>query len=230
MSVFSLVELGPTFAVNQIYSDQSRKHGSISLVPLSCSQCSPDRVGCPGSCLQQEKGESQNNRSLITIKQIHVIQLRTIRKDSDSDHFLCNTYMPCISYKTVTSTTKCFFKHFVCFLCRLTEFETEFDINSLFLHISHFHKLVCLQNSTNNFKTACIKYEHVHIARCHLADFFHKGYSLWHAAAHNHTTSDLHATCKFWELLSNTSYICANEIEKLVLLWFWSRVFVPDEI
>jgi hypothetical protein len=36
--------------------------------------------------------------------------------------------------------TKCFFKHVVRFRCRLTEFETQFNANLLFLHINHFNK------------------------------------------------------------------------------------------
>jgi hypothetical protein len=32
--------------------------------------------------------------------------------------------------------TKCFFKHLVCFRCRLAEFEAEFDANPLLLHMS----------------------------------------------------------------------------------------------
>jgi hypothetical protein len=43
--------------------------------------------------------------------------------------------------------TKCFFKHFVCFCCRLTEFQTDLDANSLFFQISHFNKLVWSQKA-----------------------------------------------------------------------------------
>jgi hypothetical protein len=45
--------------------------------------------------------------------------------------------------------TKRFFKHLVCFRCRLAEFEAEFDANPLLLHISHFGRSVRSQNSTN---------------------------------------------------------------------------------
>jgi hypothetical protein len=37
-------------------------------VPLSCSQCSPDGMGCPSLNLHQEKSESRNNMYLITFK------------------------------------------------------------------------------------------------------------------------------------------------------------------
>jgi hypothetical protein len=39
----------------------------------------------------------------------------------------------------------------------------------------------------------------------------HKNYSLQHLAAHNRTTSSLHAMFKFWELLGSTLYIKIGE-------------------
>jgi hypothetical protein len=56
--------------------------------------------------------------------------------------------------------TKCFFKHLVCFRCRLAEFQAEFDANPLLLHISHFGRLVRSQNSTNRMLKKCTEKTH----------------------------------------------------------------------
>jgi hypothetical protein len=56
--------------------------------------------------------------------------------------------------------TKCFFKHLVCFRCRLAEFEAEFDANPLLLQISHFGRSERSQNSTNTTLKKCTEKEH----------------------------------------------------------------------
>jgi hypothetical protein len=72
--------------------------------------------------------------------------------------------------------TKRFFKHLVCFRCRLAEFKAEFDANPLLLHISHFCRSVRSQNSTNTTLKRCTeKKTHVNTAQRHLADWFTKG-------------------------------------------------------
>jgi hypothetical protein len=45
--------------------------------------------------------------------------------------------------------------HSVCFHSHLAEFEAEFDANPLLLHISHFCRLVRLQNRTNTRSQKC---------------------------------------------------------------------------
>ena len=94
----------------------------------------------------------------------------------------------------------------MCFRSRLAEFQAEFDVNPLFLHISHFSRSVRSQTTlTRHHKNAQKKHTYPH-NRMPLGRVVHKGYCSRYLAAHNCTTSGFQASLQFRGLLGCSSY------------------------